>query len=222
MKHFLKRWDIILLILSLLSFVLLPYVDIWSSRLFYQDGEFSLGNTLPFVVIYEVFGFLPYIMVPGLLLLMLWALWYYRNKRDPFRRTIFAFLFFSLLIGPGVLVNTVIKNNSIGRARPSQIVEFGGESKFTPAFVYSGACKTNCSFVSGHASMGFYFIALGWLMRSRRWFWIGFGIGTLVGLTRIVQGGHFLSDTIFAFWVVYWTNVILARLMTIPSPFRQE
>jgi len=215
----LKRWDMRLFMLSMLVLTFGYQLDLISSGWFYIDGSFSLGKTPPFVIIYEIFGFLPYVLVPGLLIAALWTLWNFRDGRNPFKRKIFLFLFLSLLIGPGLLVNTVFKNNSIGRARPSQVVEFGGENQFTPAWVYSGACATNCSFVSGHASMGFYFIALGWLMRSRRWFWIGLGIGSLVGVTRIVQGGHFLSDTVFAFWSVYWVNLALGRWLGISSPF---
>lgn len=215
----LKRWDMRFFILSLLLFSVGWRLDLIAAGWFYSDGSFELGRTLLFVIVYEVFGFMPYLLVPGLLIMALWTLWHFRDGRNPFKRKIFLFLFLSLLIGPGLLVNTVFKNNSIGRARPSQVVEFGGQDQFTPAWVYSGACKTNCSFVSGHASMGFYFITLGWLTRSRRWFWIGLGVGCLVGLTRIVQGGHFLSDTVFAFWTVYWVNLALGRWMAIPNPF---
>lgn len=222
MTNILKRWDLWLFILSLALFSVFAALDIWASNLFYDGQQFFLGRTLFFYSVYELFGYLPYLLVPLLLFLAGWALWRYKDGSDPFKRKIFLFLFLSLVIGPGILVNAVFKNNSVGRARPSQIVEFGGQEQFTPAWVYSGACETNCSFVSGHASMGFYFIALGWLLRRQRWFWIGFGIGSLVGLTRIVQGGHFLSDTVFAFWVVYGTNLVLAQLMKLPSPFARQ
>ena len=36
----------------------------------------------------------------------------------------------------------------------------------------------------------------------RRWFLIGTVAGAVVGLGRIMQGGHFLSDIIFAFYAV--------------------
>ena len=216
----LKRWDIRLFGVSVALFALWSQLDLITAGLFYAESGFQLGRTLPFVIIYDIFGYMPYLLVPGLLLLSLWALWRFREGTNPFRRKIFIFLLLSLVIGPGLVVNTLFKNNSIGRARPSQVVEFGGQNQFTPAWVYSGACKTNCSFVSGHASMGFYFIALGWLLGSRRWFFIGLGIGSIVGLTRIVQGGHFLSDTVFAFWCVYWVNLALGRWLEIPSPFK--
>ena len=215
LKHL--RTDLILFILSVLIFTLFPQIDIWTSALFF-DSSFYLKDQFFFWIIYKIFGALPLLLVPLLIGLSIYFFFKYRNSNESFKKNIYTFLTLSLVLGPGVLVNTILKNNSIGRARPSQITEFGGSADFTRAFEYSGACDKNCSFVSGHASMGFYFIALGWLFQSKRWFYIGLAIGAIVGLTRIVQGGHFLSDTIFALWAVYWVNLGLGKLLKIKSP----
>ena len=74
----------------------------------------------------------------------------------------------------------------------------------------SGSCKTNCSFVSGHAALGFWFIGFAWALGRRRYLWLGIGIGAVVGLGRNIQGNHYLSDVVFAFWMVYLCAVILA------------
>jgi lipid A 4'-phosphatase len=121
-----------------------------------------------------------------------------------------AFLILSLALGPGLLVNEVFKAES-GRARPGQVEQFGGEKSFTPVFQPADQCTRNCSFVSGHAAMGFYLIGLAWVRQDRRWLWLGIAAGALVGAARILQGGHFLSDVLFGFWVVYGVNVLLAR-----------
>jgi len=147
---------------------------------------------------------------------------YRLHRKEHHRKWIFTFLLLSLLLGPGLLANTLLKNNSTGRARPAQVEQFGGERHFTPAFVYSGQCQTNCSFVSGHAAMGFYFCGLGWLFRSRRAFLAGCLIGTLVGTARIAQGSHFVSDVLFAFWVVYFVNCGLARLLRLCHPLHRR
>jgi lipid A 4'-phosphatase len=159
-----------------------------------------------------------FVLFPLLIVLSIFSYRKYRNRDLTFKQNIYLFLTLSLFFGPGLLVNIILKDNSIGRARPSQITEFGGSSDFTRAFEYSGACDSNCSFVSGHASMGFFFIGLGWLMQSKRWFYIGLAIGVVVALTRIVQGGHFLSDTVFALWAVYWVNLGLGKILKIKSP----
>ena len=185
---------------------------------FFFDSGFYLKDHFFFWAIYEIFGRLPLLLVPLLIGLSIYFFFKFRDSNESFKKKIYTFLTLSLLLGPGLLVNTILKNNSIGRARPNQITEFGGNADFTRAFEYSGACDTNCSFVSGHASMGFYFIALGWLFQSKRWFYIGLVIGVVVGLTRIVQGGHFLSDTVFALWAVYWVNLGLGKLLKIKSP----
>ena len=211
------KLDVLLFVLSILIFTTLPQIDLWTSALFYKTS-FYLKDQMFFWAIYEIFGALPLILAPLLLCLSLYYFFKFRDKNQTFKKNIYTFLTLSLVLGPGVLVNTILKNNSIGRARPSQITEFGGSADFTSAFEYSGACDKNCSFVSGHASMGFYFIALGWLFQSKRWFYIGLAIGAVVGFTRIVQGGHFLSDTVFALWAVYWVNLGLGKLLKIKSP----
>ena len=110
------------------------------------------------------------------------------------------FLALVLIIGPGLLVNEVLKGNW-PRPRPINIVEFGGPNRFTPVLARSGQCKQNCSFVSGEASsiyaLGF---AVAMLIRRRRAALIGLALvaGSLIGIIRIGQGGHFPSDVIFA------------------------
>jgi len=211
------RTDLVLFSLSVVLFTLLPSIDLWVASLFYNSG-FFLKRELLAVSIYEDFADMHFYLLPVLIGL---AIYFYRKYHDPeqgFLKRIYTFLSLSLVLGPGILVNVILKDNSIGRARPSQITEFGGQADFTRAFEYSGACDSNCSFVSGHASMGFFFIGLGWLMQSKRWFYIGLAIGVIVGVTRIVQGGHFLSDTVFALWAVYWVNLGLGKLLKIKSP----
>jgi len=211
------RKDLILFILSIILFVGFPSVDLWLASLFY-DSDFFLKRDLLAVAIYEDFADMHFYLLPMLIIIAIYSYRKYQDPEQSFYKRIYTFLSLSLVLGPGMLVNVILKDNSIGRARPSQITDFGGQSEFTRAFEYSGACDSNCSFVSGHASMGFFFIGLGWLMQSKRWFYIGLGIGVVVGITRIVQGGHFLSDTVFALWAVYWVNIGLGKLLKLNSP----
>jgi lipid A 4'-phosphatase len=115
-----------------------------------------------------------------------------------------------LMLGPGLLVNVVFKDHW-GRARPHQIQTFGGERQFTPAWVASRQCERNCSFVCGDASVGFSLLALGFFGQRRRfWFAAGITTGGLLGLVRMAQGGHFLSDVIFSGYAVALTAWLLA------------
>jgi lipid A 4'-phosphatase len=110
------------------------------------------------------------------------------------------FLISCLALGPGLVTNVILKNNW-GRARPFHVREYGGDQTFTPALFRSDQCVDNCSFVSGEASSIFMlFFALALLLSRHRASLVAAAIigGTLAGFVRIAQGGHFLSDVVFA------------------------
>jgi lipid A 4'-phosphatase len=111
-----------------------------------------------------------------------------------------AFLIVTFILGPGLLANVALKDNW-GRARPREVVELGGTHAFTPPLIPSGACDSNCSFVSGEASGVFALAFAGALLlphASTAILAIGVCGGLLTGLIRMSTGGHFLSDVLFA------------------------
>jgi lipid A 4'-phosphatase len=121
-----------------------------------------------------------------------------RPKRLERARSLFMLAV--LVIGPGVVTNLVLKDN-LGRARPRDVIEFGGTKSFTPPLLPSRECPRNCSFVSGEASSMFaVFFALALLLPPYRWGLLigGIAAGSLAGVVRIFQGAHFLSDVVFA------------------------
>jgi len=123
------------------------------------------------------------------------------------RRVGIAFLLASALLGPVLLVDYSLKGH-FGRARPSQVEQFGGSSQFTPAFVPSDQCKGNCSFVSGHVATAAFIMAFGWLgspRTRRRWLLAGLAGAGYFAWVRMSAGGHFLSDTIFAWFATYFS-----------------
>jgi len=110
------------------------------------------------------------------------------------------FMIAVLIVGPGIVANLIFKDN-LGRARPRDIVEFGGTKSFTPPLVPSAECARNCSFISGEASSNYAaFFALALLIPRYRMALLAAGIalGTLAGGIRIIQGAHFVSDVLFA------------------------
>ena len=128
------------------------------------------------------------------------------------------FLVVSVLVGPLLLVNVVIKD-AWHRPRPREIVQFGGTEHFS-SFAVPGSSENSKSFPSGHASIAFYlmtpaFIFLRW--RRPRWaaIWlsIGFGYGFLMGASRILHGAHFVSDILGSAVVVYLTGWGLSCLL---------
>lgn len=113
-------------------------------------------------------------------------------------RRVAAFLLCSLAVGPGLVVNLILKD-SWGRPRPSTIREFGGGDIYVPPLVMSDQCDRNCSFSSGHGALGFWPVALA-LLAPPAWRPVAVAaavvFGAMVGFVRIAQGGHFLSDVV--------------------------
>jgi lipid A 4'-phosphatase len=129
-------------------------------------------------------------------------------------------LFYGLLliIGPGVLVNGVLKPYW-GRPRPNAIQEFGGQREFLPVWQW-GRGQDESSFPSGHASTGFYLMAPAFVCYRRRprlalaFLLLGIVSGSVIGLARIVVGGHFPSDVVWAGGLIYFAALAIA------APFR--
>ena len=188
-------------LVAVLVFYFWPDLDIVASRQFVVDGRFNARlwyydlvlYGIPYVTLALVIGFL---CVIGLSFCGVRLAW--------FPRRIAVFLLLSLSLGPGLLVNVLLKDQ-LGRPRPVQTINFGGKHAHVRPFVPSNACYRNCSFVSGHASMGFYLLSFAFVFPKFRRKWVGIGLvaGGAIGYVRMAQGGHFLSDVVFAFFAVY-------------------
>jgi lipid A 4'-phosphatase len=186
-------------------FLLAPGIDLWASGLFYRTGDgFFLANLGIVRALYRAVPWIVRVEVVGVPLLLLLGWWRGRDIVGiGLRQGIFVLLV--LALGPGLAVNTVLKDHW-GRARPSQVVEYGGSQAFTAAPLPANACDKNCSFASGHASVGFALIAFSFLTtdrRRRRAIGVGaVAAGAVIGLARMIQGAHFLSDVVFAGFIV--------------------
>lgn len=189
-------------------FTVWPQLDLWASGLFHDASQGFIGDRFAFVR--AMYHGIPwsgrlYALV-GLVVIVV-SLWRPYPVGARWSRRLAALAWVSIL-GSGLLVNGGLKEYW-GRARPVQVSQFGGQKHFSPALVPTDQCQHNCSFVSGHATSGFILMAVG-LMGSvatrRRWLWIGLAWGTIVSLGRISEGGHFLSDTLFAGLAVWGTG----------------
>jgi lipid A 4'-phosphatase len=126
-----------------------------------------------------------------------------------------AFVGISLMLGPG-FVTWAVKEHTL-RARPFDVVQFGGDRQFTPALEQAaGQCTDNCAFTSGHVACGFFFISLMLLDPRRRWRWIAAGLvtGALVSLARISVGAHWLSDALWALPITLGTSGLVWVVLT--------
>jgi len=128
-----------------------------------------------------------------------------------------TFLVVSALIGPGLIVSIILKENW-GRARPYQISHFQQhEGAFTPPWVPSRACPRNCSFVSGDVALAAWFSAFAFIWSTakgrRRWAYGFVTFTALVALLRMVMGKHFFSDVLFSALITFGVNWCLYHLM---------
>lgn len=197
-------------------FLLFPELDLLAARLFYhpEHAFFLEGNPL------VQFGYRANRWIVRALALCLIGGWILFAWLRPFQgmNRLFLYLILALALGPGLIVNTIFKDQW-GRARPLQTTYFGGEKQFTPALVMAQECEKNCSFVSGHASTGFYAFAFALLARRRRFAWCSGALmlGSLMGFGRMAQGAHFLSDVMFSGIFVSFTAWMLYRILKPPS-----
>ena len=127
------------------------------------------------------------------------------------------FILLLLALGPGLVVNVLLKDQ-LGRARPREVVEFGGHHQFTQ-FWQPGSTGSNSSFPSGHAAIAFFMIAPWFVLRDNKqiiatgFLVFGLSFGALVGVARILQGGHFVSDVVWAGGLIYLIGGGLALIM---------
>jgi lipid A 4'-phosphatase len=193
-------------------FSLVPGIDLWASGLFYHPGPgFFLGDWWPIRAIYTAVPHVTEAMVVGVPALFFLGL----LRRRPIWRIdgrAAVFLLLALALGPGLLVNTVLKDHW-GRARPSQVTTFAGTQHFTPALLPSDQCARNCSFPAGHPAIGFSLVSFAFLVRvpQRRRLAVSAAVmaGAVIGAARMAQGGHFLSDVVFAGLLVIATSWLL-------------
>ena len=183
--------------------------------MFYQPGEgFTIGNQQPWRFLYRFGEYPSFIMGGGALLLFLAG--YIRPTLTRLRRQA-LFLALLLIIAPGILANAVFKDHW-GRPRPRQVDMFGGSMSFHQPW-QPGPAPRNASFPAGHPTVAFYMSAPYFVLRKKNhpqtllWLCGGVLYGVIMGMARIIQGGHFVTDVIWSAGFVYLTAMVLASLL---------
>ena len=203
-------------LLSSVVLVTFSHVDLRIAALFY-DGGFYMARQgwtrlLHEAVTWFIFGSLA--LATGMWLYNRFA----RKCLFGIDGRKFAYLLMVLVLGAGLIVNVILKDN-FGRARPRDVEEFGGSLHFTPAFVIGSECDRNCSFASGDAAGAFF--ALAFVLassRRRAASAAGIGFGVLVSAARIASGAHWFSDTVVSFFVMLIVADLLYYQMFLFSP----
>lgn len=198
---------------TLVVFGLWPELDLAVSHLFFWDGGFDGDGPLD----QGARGF--FRVAPFVVLALYGALWLARRYGlkvfwAPTGRAM-IFLIATMIIGPGLIVNLGFKDHW-HRPRPVQTQDFNGPNPFMPWYDGDGACKRNCSFVSGEAATGFWMVAPASLLPPP---WRGpamaaavaFGFGASV--LRLAFGGHYLSDVLLGALITLIVIEVLRRLI---------
>lgn len=182
-------------------FTLFPQLDIAIARLFYDSAakDFTARSSPLLAVMREAVSWIVAALVaPAVIALALKIARPAARMIVPGRAAIF--LVATLVLGPGLLVNVVLKDHW-GRPRPVQVTNFGGAEPFVPWWDPRGRCPKNCSFVAGESAGAFWTLAPA-ALAPPPWRPLAYGaalaFGVLAGLLRMAFGGHFFSDVVFA------------------------
>lgn len=119
------------------------------------------------------------------------------------------------IIAAGLLVNAVFKQYW-GRPRPDQTIEFGGQWPYRH-ILPPGTPGKGASFPCGHCTMGFVFLSMAVFRRHNKYLAYGgviagIVLGGLLSAARVVQGAHFLSDTLWSLGLITMTTTALCML----------
>ncbi len=161
--------------------------------------------------------------IPGIVLaLSALAGWFWSYSSDRFRslHRYFLVIVLTAVLGPGVIVNGILKNYW-SRPRPREVQEFGGSWTYRHAH-QPGIPGKGESFPCGHCSMGFLFCSLLVFRKHRPWLAysgaaVGISLGSLLSIARIVQGAHYLSDTLWSMGILLILPLALC-IMICPKP----
>ncbi len=201
-----------LLISAVTPLFWLSSLDLSISALFYRGGiGWPVGDQPLLYFFYKVIPWSSTLL--GILCLSVIVGASVSQRLQQWRRPA-AIVMVAFILGPGLLVNALLKENW-GRPRPRAVETFAGAEPYVPP-LYFNQCGDGKSFSCGHCSVGFAFIVFAMLARQRRWqlFWLCFtlGVGGFTSLARIAAGGHFLSDALWSAYLAFasgWLSVYL-------------
>jgi len=210
-----ELWLVLVLLVIATGLLAHTGADLTVAAWFYRDGGWPEGERLFWKFLYRL-DRLPAVLlaVTGLvaaiagLVRQQWRQW----VRPGF------FLVLLLLLGPGVVVNSIFKEHW-GRPRPRDVMQFNGSRSFLQPWQPAVRSAKGRSFPSGHSSAAFYMTAPFFIYRQRRshlgYAWLAAGIcfGALMSYARIAQGAHFLTDTMWAWGMVHLIALLLATLL---------
>ena len=189
-------------ILVSFAFMIVPLTDITVSGWFVDaTGNFNLHDNQYLLALRDLHRTLPAIIVPALLFaLVMQALFNRRYLPAPHK---LLYILSVYAIGAAAIVHGL--KYLVGRARPNEIMEFGGNLLFSPAWQIANSCQRSCSFPSGESASAMAMLTIPLVLSGfyRLPLLVLTMVATLIfSLNRIVMGAHFLSDVILSWLFV--------------------
>lgn len=210
----LTGWKVLAVqVAALLLITLLFTIFDWDQRIaaqFYRAGQGWFMAKQSLWVWLRAYGTIPGIVMT-LAALITWVTSLYARRLKPLRRPCLV-VALTTILAAGLLVNAVLKQYW-GRPRPSQTIAFGGKWDYRTIFP-PGTPGKGASFPCGHCTMGYVFLAMAAFRRQSKTLAYG-GVATgiilggLLSAARVVQGAHFVSDTIWSLGIVGMVATVL-------------
>jgi len=202
------------------AFLVFPGIDLWFSDLFHRaKGGFWLRRNDALALFRMTNDVLMAVVVAGMIGSV--AVKLARPEQpSPVPPNIVVFLLSTLILGPLLLVNVILKN-TWGRPRPVQVDAFGGDAPYVEVWRITDWCVDNCSFVSGEASSAIWLVAVALVLpKSVRAPATAATIvyALLLSLNRIAFGGHFLSDVLISFGLTLLLIAVVHRAVIARPP----
>ena len=202
-------------VVSSVFLALFPALDLQISSFFFDGRGFHLAASWWVVVLHKSVA----CVICAALVTLVGMYWFNRRRgRNVWGvdGKVLGFAALVLILGAGLVVNVVLKD-AFDRARPRNLVQFGGVQRFTPLFVVSSECSVNCSLSSGDTSGAFFPFALALALSRRRTPIVLAALYcALVSFSRIASGAHFFSDTVVSFFVMWITTDALHHFILLP------
>jgi membrane-associated PAP2 superfamily phosphatase len=206
-----------------LVFGLFPSLDLAVAGLFYpvRVSGYAFGWRLSptLMVIHNIALNAGFVLVaPAVIALVLKLILPQRKMLISARAALF--LISTMVLARGLMVNVVLKDHW-GRPRPIDVTQFGGDQHFVAWWDPRGDCPNNCSFVSGDvATTAWTFAPAALVPPAYRAVAYGAALAltAFMAVIRMMAGGHFPSDTIFAgvftFLIIWLAYALIYRWRT--------
>ena len=209
MTHYYLKYFLIIISISIIFFIF-PTIDISVSGIFYMGSGSFFANSFDWNVYLLRDILLPIIVLVVLLIPIIGIVYWIITKKNFLSLTLnnLAYLFLSSFLSLGLVVNVILKN-LWGRVRPNDTILFGGDQPFSIPWLKVSHCDHNCSFVSGDVSAYTLLLALILVFSKPQFNKFAYLLIILIGITRIMEGGHFFSDVIMSFMITHFIVKIL-------------